>query len=157
MPALRFLSARRRKEHARSAPDLRCVRCPEKTDVFSSRYQQRAQLESATAIGFVPPKFVRRGQHFCYFQLTGLNQPAMKNFEKKITLEIDENGFGIFVAAFRTTASQRLFSWANVTTAGPIFGGAQSFDGENQFMRKAGEISTAHFLAGDSPAAALDN
>ena len=81
----------------------------------------------------------------------------MKNFQKKITLEIDENRFGIFVAAFRATAPQRLFRRANVNKAGPIFGGAQSFSGENQFMRKAGEISTAHFLIGDSPAAALDN
>src|SRR5207237_5134280 len=157
MSALRFLLVRRRKEHARSALDWRWARSPEKTDDFSSRDHQRAQLESATAIGFVPPKFVRRGQHFCYFQLTGLTQPAMKNLERKITLEIDENGFGIFVAAFRATASQRLFSRANVNKAGPIFGGAQSFDGENQFTRKAGEIATAHFLTGDGPAAALDN
>src|SRR5207248_6704206 len=157
MSALRFLLVRRRKEHARSALDWRWARSPEKTDDFSSRDHRRAQLASATAIGCVPPKFIRRGQHFCYFQLTGLTQPAMKNFQKKITLEIDENRFGIFVAAFRATAPQRLFRRANVNKAGPIFGGAQSFSGENQFMRKAGEISTAHFLIGDSPAAALDN
>src|SRR5438046_6579921 len=141
MPALRFLSTTRRKEHARSAPDWRCVRFPEKTDDFSSRDHQRAQLESATAIGFVPPKFVRRGQHFCYFQLTGLTQPAMKNFEKKITLEVDENRFGIFVATFRATPSQRLFGRTDVNKAGPIFAGAQPFDGENQVKRKHGKIS----------------
>src|SRR5207253_11242583 len=125
--------------------------------IVSSRDYQRAQLESAAAIGFLPPKFVRRGQHLCYFQLTGLTQPAMKNFQKKITLEIDENRFGIFVAAFRATAPQCLFRRANVNKAGPIFGGAQSFSGENQFMRKAGEICTAYFLFGDCAAAALDN
>src|SRR5207253_5904394 len=41
--------------------------------------------------------------------------------------------------------------------AGPIFGGAQSLDGENQFWRKAGEISTAHFLTRNRPGATLDN
>src|SRR5438132_4135463 len=153
----KFAIARARSVRAGLAFAREARALPEQRDRVSSRHHQRAQLESATAIGFVPPKFVRRGQHFRYFQLTGLTQPAMKNFERKITLEIDENGFGIFVAAFRATASQRLFSRANVNKAGPIFGGAQSFDGENQFTRKAGEIATAHFLTGDRPAAALDN
>src|SRR5947208_10865398 len=157
MSALRFLLARRRKEHARSAPDWRWARSPEKTDDFSSRHHQRAQLKSATAIGFVPPKFVRRGQHFCYFQLAGLTQPAMKNLEKKITLEINKHRLGIFVASFRATASQGLLSWANVNKARPIFSGAQSFGGENQFPRKTGEISTAHFFTGNRPGAALDD
>src|SRR6476646_1528669 len=81
----------------------------------------------------------------------------MKNFQEKITFEIDKNRFGIFVAAFRAAAPQCLFGRANINKAGPIFGGAQSFNGENQFWRKAGEIPTAHFLTGDGPAAALDN
>src|SRR5882762_10172842 len=63
----------------------------------------------------------------------------MKNFQEKITFEIDENRFGIFVAAFRAAAPQCLFGGANINKAGPIFGGAQSFNGENQFWRKAGE------------------
>src|SRR5947207_15220659 len=109
--------------------------------IVSSWDHQRTQLESAPAIGFVPPKFVRRGQHFCYFQFTGFTQPAMKNFEKKVTLEIDKHRLGIFVATFRAPASQCLFARTNVHQARPIFGGAQSFDGENQFTRKAGEIS----------------
>src|SRR5439155_26355793 len=54
-------------------------------------------------------------------------------------------------------APQCLFGRANITEAGPIFGGAQSFHGENQFWRKTGEIPTDHFLTGDGPAAALDN
>src|SRR2546423_7646484 len=81
----------------------------------------------------------------------------MKNFQKKITLEINENRFGIFVAAFRAAALQCLFGRANINKAGPIFGGAQSFNGEDQFAGKAGEIPTSHFLSGDSPATALDN
>src|ERR1700704_5563525 len=81
----------------------------------------------------------------------------MKNFQKKITFQINENRFGIFVAAFRAAAPQCLFGRANINKAGPIFGGAQSFKGENQFWRKAGEIPTAHFLTRDGPAAALDN
>src|SRR5438094_10188807 len=81
----------------------------------------------------------------------------MKNFQEKITFEIDKNRFGIFIAAFRAAAPQCLFGWANINKAGPIFGGAQSFNSENQFAGKAGEIPTAHFLTGDSPAAALDN
>src|SRR5437660_12611584 len=81
----------------------------------------------------------------------------MKNFQEKITFEIDKNRFGIVVAAFRAAAAQCLFGRANINKAGPIFGGAQSFNGENQFSRKAGEIPTAHVLTGDSPATALDN
>src|SRR5207253_3204271 len=123
----------------------------------SSWNYQRAQLESAATIGLMPPKVIRSGQHFCYFQLARLTQPAMKNFEKKITLQINKHRLGIFVAAFRATASQCLFGRANVNKAGPIFGGAQSLDGENQFWRKAGEISTAHFLTRNRPGATLDN
>src|SRR4029077_17389686 len=81
----------------------------------------------------------------------------MKNFQEKIALEINENRFGIFVAAFRAAAPQCLFGWANINKAGPIFGGAQSFNSENQFAGKAGEIPTAHFPTGDTPAGALDH
>src|SRR5207237_3137458 len=95
--------------------------------------------------------------HFSNYQFVCLTQPAMKKFQEKITFEIDKNRFGIFVAAFRAAATQSLFGRANINKAGPIFGGAQSFNGENQFWRNAGEIPTAHFLTGDGPAAALDN
>src|SRR4026208_7691 len=104
--------------------------------IVSSRDDQRAQLERAAAIGFSPPKVVGCGEHFSTSQVDGLTQPAMKNFQEKITFEIDENRFGIFVAAFRPAAPQCLFGRANINKAGPIFGGAQSFNGENQFWRK---------------------
>src|ERR1700730_13234192 len=81
----------------------------------------------------------------------------MKNFEKKVTLEINEHRLGIFVAAFRATASQRLFGRANVNKAGPILGSAQSFNGENQIPRKAIKIHTPHFLSRNRPASTLDN
>ena len=39
-------------------------------------------------------------QHFRDFQLSCFGQPSMKNFQEEITLEIDEDWFGVLVAAF---------------------------------------------------------
>ena len=50
-----------------------------------------------------------------------LAQPAMKDFQEKITLEIDENGFGVFIAAFGATAPQCLFRRTNINKRGQSF------------------------------------
>ena len=56
----------------------------------------------------------------------------MKDFQKKVTLEIDEHGFGVFISAFRTTPPQCLFRGTDVNETRQIFGGTQSFNSENK-------------------------
>ena len=84
---------------------------------------------------------IRIGQHFGDLQLARFRQPAMENFQEKITLEIDEDRLGVFVATFRAAAPQRLFARANVDIARPVLFRAQAFDGQNQIARNAGVIA----------------
>lgn len=72
-----------------------------------SRDDLGAQFEGTASILFLPGKVIRVGQHFGYFQLAGFAEPAVENFEEKITLQIDVNGLRIFVAAFGGAAAKR--------------------------------------------------
>src|SRR4030095_10853900 len=104
-----------------------------------------------------PPEIFRPGSHFCDFQLAGFSQPAMKDFQEKVTLEIDEHGFGVFISAFGATAPQCLFRRTNVNETRQIFSSAQTFDRQDEIARKPGEVSSAHFLDQDRPGPTLDN
>src|SRR5213079_1758901 len=79
----------------------------------------------------------------------------MKDFQEKITFEIDEHRLGIFVAAFGAAASQRLLRRPNINISRPIFRRAQAFYRENQFARQAREIPFSDFIDTDRPGSTL--
>src|SRR6266446_573312 len=118
---------------------------------------QCAQLESPPAIPLFPKQMIGIGQHLGHFQFTSFRQPALKNFEKKIALEIDEDRFGILIASFRAAAAKGLFGRTNVNVARPIFLRAQSLQSENEIARNAGVIAGREFFASHRPCAPLHN
>src|SRR3954467_13588298 len=79
----------------------------------------------------------------------------MKDFQEKITFEIDEHRLGIFVAAFGAAASQRLLRGPNINIPRPLFRRAQVFYRENQLARQAREIRLSDFLETDRPGSTL--
>ena len=85
----------------------------------------------------------------------GLDEPAVKNFEKEIALEIDIDRLGILIAAFGATAAERRFARADINVARQTAARAQSFHRDDEIARDAGEIAGAEFVERDSPGAAL--
>ena len=114
-----------------------------------------AQLEAAPAIGFPPEQLIGRGQHFSDFELARLGQPAMKNFQKQIALQIDKDWFGILVAALSAAAPQRLFGRPAVNVTRSVARGAEALDRHHEVGRDAGEIASTEFLHRHRPGAAL--
>jgi hypothetical protein len=94
---------------------------------------------------------LRIGQHLRHFQLAGFRQPAVKNFEKEIALEIDEDRLGILVAAFGAAAAESLFARSNVDVARPAFRGAQALHRGDEISRDAGVISCRQLLQTHRP------
>ena len=56
-------------------------------------------------------------QHLGDFDLAGFDDPSIKNFQKQITLQIDKDRFGIFIATFGSAAAKRLLGRANINKA----------------------------------------
>ena len=81
----------------------------------------------------------------------------MEDFEKKVTLEIDKDRLGVFVAAFGAAAPECLLGRTNVNEARPIFLRAQSLNREYEVSRNAGVTTGAQLFVRDCPGAALDN
>src|SRR5437660_12281484 len=100
---------------------------------------------------------IRIRQHLGHFELARFGQPAMEDFEKKVTLKIDKDGLCIFIASFRAAAAKRLLGRANVNKARQISLRSQMFNSENEIARNAGEIAFSDFIQRYRPGAALDD
>src|SRR5437764_3997562 len=81
----------------------------------------------------------------------------MKNLEEKITFEVDEDRFGVFVTTFRTAAAKCFFAGANINVARPLFFCAETLDGDDQITRYAGVISRSQLFEPNHPRATLNN
>src|ERR1700676_4520117 len=97
------------------------------------------------------------GKHFRNFAPARLDQPAMKNFEKEVTLKIDEHGLGVFVASLSAAAAEHLLGWPDVNVARPILLGPQPFHRQNEIARDAGVIPRPKFFMRDGPRTPLHN
>src|ERR1043166_7170912 len=100
---------------------------------------------------------LRIGQHFSDFELPGFRQPAVEDFEKKITLKVDEDRLRILVAAFHSAAPEGLFAGTNVNIPRPALRRPQSFDGHDEVSRDPRIISRRQLLQAHCPRAALHN
>ena len=74
----------------------------------------------------------RVGQHFRDFDFARFNEPAVENFQKQITLKIDKDWLGIFIATFRAAPTQCLLGRANIDKARQIFLSAQFLNSVDQ-------------------------
>lgn len=73
---------------------------------LSSREDLGAQFERAVSVGFLPEQLVGRRQHLRDLEFARLGQPAVKNFEKRVALQIDKNRLGVLVAMFCAARSE---------------------------------------------------
>src|SRR6266536_535535 len=100
---------------------------------------------------------IRIRQHLGHLELARFGQPAMKDFEKKVTLKIDKDGLCIFIASFRAAAAKCLLGRANVNKTRQISLRAQMFNRQNEITRNACEIAFADFIWRYCPRTALDD
>jgi len=100
---------------------------------------------------------IRIGQHLGHLELARFGQPAMEDFEKKITLKIDKDGLRIFIASFRAAAAKRLLGRTDINKARQISLRAQTFNRQNEIARNAGEIAFSDLIQRYRPGAALDD
>src|SRR5439155_4584873 len=100
---------------------------------------------------------IRIGQHLGHFKLARFGQPAMEDFEKKVTLKINKDWLCILIASFRAAASKRMLGRADVNKARQIPLNAQMFNGKNKIVRNSREIAFSDFIQRYCPGAALDD
>ena len=110
-----------------------------------------AEFEGAASVLLLPKKMVGVGQHFGRLEFTGFDQPAMKNLEEKITLEIDVYRLDFFVAPFRAASAQGLLGRAHVKLARGIAAATDPFDPVPALGPAPGTIAIDQVLECDSP------